>query len=692
MAFSLKVGDASVINLNRFWYDQTLNGIRNFEIVTDSNDSTLRSEYSTGKVVEIYRNGALELKGKVKEANNFQSGGIILIGLGQEKELTEEKCPVDSGKNTKTWTSTSSNTIFNTLVTTVAGWSVDTSGATSVTLDSFRVSKSMSIWNGVIQLLKHINKDIYINDSTKTLYLVNSKNRTGKAIFNEGINCGQVNWSESVPKAAKVEVYGKGDGKNQITGSAGSGTPVHEVIDRNVITTTEANTRAQKELDLIENSVKHYFFDANNPNEDVELGDTVKLNASSAGLHDVGIDVVRFTRGLSGDSETLTLEVTNPQYRTATKNLHQDIAKSESESITSRSAMQGSGNTQSWARGINAKSGAPLIVPFYVSSDFVEDEAGNLRIDSLTLDYDVDPYRRGVGSASENNKEPALDGSTAAASHGHNPYETGSGHEHQNPATTSAVSLSFQGDTGKAAEQGSASNLASGSWTVIGDFSSSYITSCEGHHVHIDFENDNASSMYWNVRVELGAGYYYPNSTGIRVRAAANAWASLDFVVPVQAFTGSPLANYDIEVKPDAANSDLWHYHWWIESHKHNISSYNSNDNKGTLDDSNRSPSVSGKTVLHAHDVSVGDDVSDAGSVNASEVDIYLDFWNTGTSNWDNKHSVLNTGKTMDTDLDITNGGTYPDAVGFWRVRIDPDHASPDLVQGIIKLKHQLDN
>lgn len=730
MAFSLKVGDASVLNLNRFWYDQTLNGIRNFEIVTDANDSTLRSEYSTDKVVDIYRNGTLELKGKVKEANNFQSGGIILVGLGQEKELAEKKCPVDSGKNTKTWTSTSSNTIFNTLVTTASGWSANTAGASSVALDSFRVSKSMSVWNGIIQLLKHINKDIYINDSTKTLYLVNSKNRTGKAIFNEGINCGQVNWSESVPKAAKVEVYGKGDGKNQITGSAGSGTPVHEVIDRNIITTTEANTRAQKELDLIQNSVKHYFFDANNPNEDVELGDTVKLNASSAGLHDIGIDVVRFTRGLSGDSETLTLEVTNPQYRMATKNLYQDIAKSESESITSRSAMQGSGNTLTFSKLSNADRTTPIIVHFYLSADHIKDEAGNLRVDSMTLDYTSAPFRRGVGDSSFDGADPQVQNSSDSFP----PGVSGTSGS-TTPAASAGVSVWHTLTV-------DASLYKAGSYsrkTIVG--SPSYHTT----RAAILVMNITGGAVLITPKVTLASGTTITYTTNYNL--ANNGIYSGE--------TG----------ESSASNETGWNYFWdnnynsslvcgtAMNVYTHTHSSHTHGDGSYAAANHIHANGAYDINSIDVDDLSIGNYISDVGTVWAGQMDIYLDFyenksitnnetagsnvviemadtgnihagdvvyfdgtnkeWSTVTAvttntsitatiatdktagdkiTWTTKHTVLNTGTMTDSDVDITDSETYPDDVGYWRIRILTDNANPDYVQAIVKLKHSLDS
>jgi len=91
----------------------------------------------------------------------------------------------------------------------------------------------------------------------------------------------------------------------------------------------------------------------------------------------------------------------------------------------------------------------------------------------------------------------------------------------------------------------------------------------------------------------------------------------------------------------------------------------------------------------HNHSVSIGDGISDAGSTNASGVSLYLDFWSGAA--WVNKHSILNTGKTIDSDVDMTDSGTYPDAAGFWRVRVLTNSANADLVQGTIKCKHELD-
>ena len=133
------------------------------------------------------------------------------------------------------------------------------------------------------------------------------------------------------------------------------------------------------------------------------------------------------------------------------------------------------------------------------------------------------------------------------------------------------------------------------------------------------------------------------------------------------------LQDFDVELDhTDSGNAlaGVFFAYYVVSQHKHGSGDY--------------------RTDNHKHDVAVGDDVSDAGSVNATEVNIYLDFWN--GSAWINKHSVLSTGKTLDTDVDLTDGGTYPDAKGYWRVRILTDNASPDLIQGIVNINHSLDN
>ncbi len=679
MTITVNIGNATANNLAKLFYDNYLNDIREAEIYTDGNDPTLQAEYDTEKAVQIYRNGTLVFEGEVVEKQNTQGGGIVLFAIGQEEELTETEAPVTGSTHSRVWTSTSDNTIFNDIVTTASGWSTDTTGSTSVTLDSFKTTDSMSVWNAMQKFRKTTNKDFYIDDASKTVYLVDSKNRTGKAAFNEGQNCGGITYKKSKSKASKVIVYGKGDGDNQIIGSHGSGTPVKRITDRAIITEAEANTRAEKEYDLINNSIFHYNFRAYNPNEDVETGDTIKINAPTANLDDQSADIVRIRRGLINDKETLSIQVTDTNHRIAKANRAKIISEIKQNYEVSQSAMQGSGNTLNWSRGINAKSGAPLRLPFYIPSDFIEDEAGNLRVDSMTLDYDIDPYKRGVGTASETGVAPSL---TAGKTdlHQHDPSD--SGHPHNNPTQTSNTNT----DAISEGSSSEASQSLSIGWNTG-------ITS-------VSVTRSSVSTLFVKLLVYMNSGG--PEDLTLRIQMGStdhvlhkinlnNTGAHLmTYMIPLFQSLSSANVNLDIYAS-GSCNVDVDMYVYsMIEDHSHDITSWDTEDGTASVSDDDKDPNLVGDAENHDHSVSIGDDVSDAGSVNASEVDIYLDYWN--GSSWVNKHSILNTGKTLDEDVDITDSGTYPDAAGYWRVRVEPDNASADYAQAIVKIKHALDN
>ena len=93
----------------------------------------------------------------------------------------------------------------------------------------------------------------------------------------------------------------------------------------------------------------------------------------------------------------------------------------------------------------------------------------------------------------------------------------------------------------------------------------------------------------------------------------------------------------------------------------------------------------------HDHTITIGSGSSESGSINATQISsIKLNYWN-GTS-WVTKNTITNTGKTLDYNVDLSNGGTYPDAEGYWGIEILTNSSSPDLVKAIISLQHSLSN
>jgi len=94
----------------------------------------------------------------------------------------------------------------------------------------------------------------------------------------------------------------------------------------------------------------------------------------------------------------------------------------------------------------------------------------------------------------------------------------------------------------------------------------------------------------------------------------------------------------------------------------------------------------------HNHSVSIGDAVSDAASVNGTQLTADLQRLESGTwvSHYSQNIDISVT--TYGTDVDLTNSGTYPDDSGFWRVVLTTNNASADLLKGVVKVKHQMDN
>ncbi len=107
--------------------------------------------------------------------------------------------------------------------------------------------------------------------------------------------------------------------------------------------------------------------------------------------------------------------------------------------------MQGSGNAQSWQRGLNAQLGASLKMPFYLSAAQIIDEAGNIRIDALTIDYDIDPFRSDVGTAATDLHDHSLTPG-ATSSHKHDPSDTGHPHGNATQSSTNTTLVYNEGN------------------------------------------------------------------------------------------------------------------------------------------------------------------------------------------------------------------------------------------------------
>jgi hypothetical protein len=337
----------------------------------------------------------------------------------------------------------------------------------------------------------------------------------------------------------------------------------------------------------------------------------------------------------------LELQVTNAAYGKLLKDTAKQLNELRKQIRDANTYMQGSGNLSQWEGMINGNSSYGLAVPFYIGSRF-QDEAGNLRIDSITVDYDIDPYRKGVGTA------------------------TDSGHDHGIPTMTSSnATLITSLGSGTWGENISSSwdNVLTGTVTGTTDFVYVWFT------IEADGWTGNEAvsiRMVYNSNVvfelhELVVNTNYgPIALLLHMPVFASvsgvAWSLACWSIGAEDYKGS----YAIYAEPT--------------NHAHSIPS--------TYD-----------TDAGNASVTIGDAVSDSGSVNATNVVVKLQFWNTGTGTWNDKVTYTpSPSKTLETDRDMSSSNTYPDALGWWRIYIVTNSATPDLIQAIVNVKHQMDN
>lgn len=653
-----------------FYYSDNLNSINKGSIKISGSSEVRRSLLSIGSDIKIYRNGTLEFRGIVDYIDYFEGGGIVVNISGYEKWLSFENGAYAGSP----WIATASATIFSAVLnesTKFNPGTVDTGTAVD-----FRANVSDSLWNVINNLTDATQQDIGIDYINSEIDILDHKgSSTSVGTFNAKIQIEDVRISQSYPIGNYVRVYGKGDGENQIkstsahgqdaTSQATYGIITKIVQDPKIMSEDQANILADALLDEYKDPIKVYDFDVLDANQSIVSGDVITLNAKAQGISNEEVRVVSIKRGENNGTEFLTLEVTNAEYSRKIKTANEKIAQLEKLIRDQQTHMQGTTNILTFSDMINANSTLPLRVIGNVNSSDMYDEAGNRRINSFLLDYDVDPYRRSVGTATETNVAPEVAGSSANTE----PVVSGTSSS-STPTTTGVVSVwAATQETGRTAATYVEQNY---NGSGVSYYTTRSLTLIYNGHVStvsvdawVEFPSGSTDN---DGNYNLGAGEILRWNSGQTSSSNISGFAHFD---------------------DDNRNATHWTgtlenvYSHTHGSHYHGDGSYTA-DNHHHEDGSYAAGS-------HNHSVSVGDGVSDSGAINATQVSIYVDFWNTGTSAWVNKHSILNTGKTLDTDVDISNSNTLPDAAGFWRVRIITDNATPDLVQAVIKVKHQLD-
>ena len=713
---SVKIGNNTLDpGMVRCWYDHILNEIGQFEVFLDGVNSYDRTNYARGNTIEFYDDSVLDLKGTIISVSNLEAGGLILRGVGAENEFANIPCDTTSLGTSGVWQNTASATIFTAIIGEASTWSAGTINA-GVDAD-FKVSSIQSLWNGIQELRLKTGQDISMNYTTLALSILDTKGSSNITTLNEGVEISEPRYDINTPEGLKVLVFGKGDGENQITGSATNGSyavgdPVKKIVDPSIISTDAANERASKELTAAEVEPEIYEFEVLNPDLAVVTGDTLTLNAPSAGASNKTVRVVRVRRGMKNKSEYLELEVTNSEYSKISRmrdSYVSRLAKIERDVREKGPIMQGSSNVLTYmtVRNIDSSTGAAVYCP--IPASLITDEAGNKRVLSMTLDFDVDPFNAQYGTIS--------------------------------------------GDTDN--NSGLSVITSTGDDTNVGTLGSTYSTvktysvSASNHGQYINFNlnlgiydhTTPTNTVSYKARIYDGTNYY-PDSTGIRL-----ARGSVRHTLSITGGSTNYAGSHDHE--------SVGHTHspytgtWFMESDEcinwdycssttnlHQLSSDGSHTHtlsptgyvdvpfsgSGTIlcpvdpagktfyvqldhsDAAGQTSNVGLRSDYQVHsrhyhptsggaaDVVIGDGVDDSAAVNASQITVYVERLESGS--WVNHYNfnISLASVTYGTDVDLTNSGTYPDDAGFWRVRVVTNNATPDLLQAVVKIKHEMDN
>lgn len=299
-----------------FSYTDSLNRINKATLKFSGLGAIRKGLLEVGSKVEILRNGTREFFGLIQDINFLAGGAVVANVNGFEIWLSLENGAYAGSP----WTATASATI----ATAIIGESNEFTAGTVETGASidFRAQNTDSLYNAISNLIKKTQQDIGIDYPNLEIDVLDHKGSlTSVATLNAGIEISNVRIDHFYPKGNIIRVVGSSEGETKITGFAEDATSktafgnITLVIrDRTISTTAEANLLADAELAINKDPIKVYDFEVNNFGLNIVSGDVLTLNAISQGISSESVRAVGIIRGIQGDEEFMTLQVTNTGY------------------------------------------------------------------------------------------------------------------------------------------------------------------------------------------------------------------------------------------------------------------------------------------------------------------------------------------------------------------------------------------
>lgn len=697
-----------IINNNEFdntlsaQLNDTLNDINKLEFNVSATDNFDKTLLSIRNEVELIKDNGKRYVFKIINRALTKQNAIKCVCRGIEEISAINDVDIQDLPNATnvrvreaTYVNVNAQTIFNDLINQLPNnWSLQSS--ITDTINNYRVNDSMSIWNAISKLCNERAYEIDIDYDNKEFIIEQNLGTPQVAVLNENIDFqGIPIFTEERARGKRVIVFGKGDGEFQARATAqDSGwtkeEPTIKIYDSNITSDSEAQVRADNELNRLGNDIKHYTIPDLVSDVNLNLSDTILLNSQSIGLENEELKIVRLITDKVGNDVYESIEVTNAEYSRAYKSSTQQIAEQNAQLRENNLNMQGSGNTLSWNDSINANNQFPLRNVFFIPEKYVDDGSGGVRILDFEVDYEINPFREGAGTATEEEVAPDFRTNSVTANHNHDVIDNGHNHFIQSQ-TSGNTQLSFN-------ETVTSVNafIINNSWVTVA--SRNYTRNYELLFFNIflqKFGGDN--SRIW-VRIRRGSTVYYQDELYNSIEIGGNAPA-LDFIRKTITLNTFPLntngVTYFVDLiatnfLPDFDCDVQVRFDGLVREHSHEVNSITSNQGNANTDEQNRELGLFGGVQDHKHNVQVGAGIGEASSVNATGVSLFLDYWD-GTT-WIEKHNVSNISGIINQNIDISNNGEFPDVAGYWRVRTLTNSSDTDFVQNIVRLKHNLNN
>lgn len=680
--------------------NNTLNEINRAEINITSTNTFERNLLSIDNEVTFIDNNDKTLKFIIVNEALTENNSIKLICRGIEEVFANEKVDISNLTNTSvkrtrnaTYNNVSFSNIINDLIAPFSSWSLSTT--ITATIGNYRVNDDQSYWNAIAKLCNEQAYEIDVDYINKEILIEENLGNNQVATLNEDIDFeGTPTYTIERAKGKKVIVYGKGDGDFQIKATATDagysvGSPVIKIYDSNIITNSQAQTRANNELTKLKQNIKHYIIPQLTKNFELNVSDTIILNSESVFIENEKLKIVRVIYSIQGDTQFKSIEVTNAEYSRAFKTAQQRINEQNLLLQENNTNMQGSGNTLNWSSNINANSNFPLKTYFNIPEKYVNIEQGSNSIIDFEVDYEISEFKESAGSASEDFVAPNFRTNSVTGNHNHDVIDNGHNHFIKSQ-TSSNTQISFNESV-----TNNSAFIINNSWVTVGSRTFTRNYAILFFNIFLEkFGGDN--SRIW-VRIRRGGTVYYQeelynglqiNDSGalnfIRKTLVLNTFPlntnGFTYFVELIATNFSPDFDCDVEVRFDGL----------VRDHQHSINSVTSNQGNANTDEQNRELGLFGGVDDHKHNVQVGTDLGEASSINSTGASLFLDYWN--GSSWVQKHSVTNISGRIGQSIDISNNGQFPDEAGNWRLRTTPNSSTPDYVQSVIRLRHNLDN